>query len=259
MDNIQFTQIGTDNTGELFGDFLSGDSQVDIIDGLGGDDYINGNGGDDILYGWVGNDTVAGGIGNDILYGEEGSDRLIGSEYRGDYYNYPELYENPNAFANEPVDPDLIEVDDLYGGAGADTFVLGDYFSSHYRGLGFAIVRDFNPQEGDKLEIFGDFEDYTTSTNDLFGDGIEDTFISDSEGNWIAMISDYNNVLSANDFVSSQLDLNNSTDTTLNEGDYYLSMGSSNAIATPSDAALSFDDIIATVDSGFASNQTFNF
>jgi Ca2+-binding RTX toxin-like protein len=204
--NTQFTQIGTDNTNSLYGDYLIGDSQVDVMDGLGGDDYLFGNAGDDILYGWTGNDTVEGGEGSDILYGQDGSDRLIGADYRGNYFDYPELEENRYAFANEPIDPDLVEVDDFYGGANADTFVLGDYFNAHYRGSGFAVIRDFNPAEGDKLEVFGELENYSLGTGDLAEDGINDLLL-EYQGETIAVLTNYTGNLVAEDFVSSQASL----------------------------------------------------
>ena len=203
MDNIQFTQVGTDGN-DVYGngDYLIGESGADVINGLGGEDYLSGAAGDDVLYGWTGNDTVTGGNGNDILYGEDGDDRLIGAEYRVHSFNYPELTEDPYAFANEPVDPDIIEFDDFYGGTGTDTFVLGDAFNAHYRGTGFAIVKDFNPAEGDKLEVFGELKDYTLGTGDLFGDGVSD-LILDYQGETIAMLTDYTGTLVAEDFVSS--------------------------------------------------------
>ncbi len=203
MDNIQYTQIGTDNTGEAFGDFLFGDSQVDIIDGLGGNDYLAGAGGNDLLFGWTGNDTIEGGTGSDLIMGEAGDDRLIGSEFRGNYYDYPELINNPQAFANEPVGTDGGAIDTLLGGSGADTFVLGDYFSSHYRGSGYAVIKDFNPQEGDKLEVFGNVNEYAISTGEISGDGTQDLLI-EYQGNLIGVLEDYTGTLNANDIISSQ-------------------------------------------------------
>ena len=78
---------------------------------------LNGYENDDILVGGVGSDTLIGGAGNDALNGGSGNDILIGG----------------------------IGSDTFTGGSGADTFVL-DSFDS---------ITDFNPQEGDTIQISG--------------------------------------------------------------------------------------------------------
>ena len=199
MDNTQYTQIGDDLENSLFGEI-----GIDILDGQGGDDYLDGYAGDDFLFGSLGNDIVLGGKGNDFLLGEAGNDVLIGSDYQGNYFDYPQLAQNPFAFANAPVDPNIFEIDNFSGGTGADIFVLGDYFNSHYRGDSFAIVHDFNRAEGDKIEVFGIFDDYTLGSADVAGDGIYDQVLY-YQGDAIAFFSNLTDVIQPQDLISSQV------------------------------------------------------
>lgn len=87
--------------------------------GAAGNDYLSGGAGDDLLYGLHGNDTLDGGIGNDLLVGGAGDDILIGG----------------------------LGNDQLMGSSGADTFVwkAGD--------LGKDTILDFNPGEGDRIDL----------------------------------------------------------------------------------------------------------
>ncbi len=104
--------------------------KFDISSANDGSDILNGGAGNDILYGQGGNDTLNGGAGNDKLYGGDGNDSLLGGD--GD---------------------DILICgkgnDVLTGGKGADTFKWqeGDF--------GHDIVKDFNPKEGDKLDLSG--------------------------------------------------------------------------------------------------------
>lgn len=199
MENLQFTQVG-DNTDE----FIFGDIETDILDGQAGDDYLFGDVGDDILFGGAGNDVVLGGQGSDFIIGEAGSDRLIGSDYQGNYFDFPELQQNPFAFANTPVDPTVYEIDTYNGGAGADIFVLGDYFNAHYRGQSFAVIEDFNSAEGDKLEVFGTIEDYSLGVADLTGNGVNDQVLQ-YQGDAIAYFFNLPQEITPQDLVSSQV------------------------------------------------------
>lgn len=199
MDLTQVTQIGDTLDNTLFGDI-----DIDVLDGQGGDDYLFGQGGDDYLFGEAGNDIVVGGKGNDYIFGEAGNDVLIGSEYKNNYFDFPELALDPFAFANAPVDPYTIEIDHFSGGAGADKFVLGDYFNSHYRGNSFAAIHDFNSVEGDKLEVFGVFADYTLGAADVGGDGILDQVLY-YQDDAIAVFSNLAVPIQAQDLISSQV------------------------------------------------------
>ena len=76
-----------------------------------------------------GNDIVVGSWNSDILCGFAGDDLLIGggtSSLSGD-------------------------ADILYGGTGSDTFYIDD--SDEYDSTGTAIFADFNPTEGDQIQI----------------------------------------------------------------------------------------------------------
>ncbi len=74
-------------------------------------DYLSGQNGDDVLDGRRGNDVLEGGAGNDRLFDVSGSDTLNGGE--GDDY----LYTVSDVTATGAVKQ-------LYGGRGADTFVI---------------------------------------------------------------------------------------------------------------------------------------
>lgn len=155
---------GTNN-----GEYLYRSDQRDEIYGYGGDDFIDGWGGDDLLVGGRGNDFIAGGRGNDVIIG---SDPRYWNSGRGEY-------------------------DDLVGGAGADTFVLGDRYEAYYKGNGYATIEDFNLYEGDKLRLHGSASDYSL---DYRGYGsLADTIIR-YKGDTIAILDNYTGTIPV-DFV----------------------------------------------------------
>lgn len=90
------------------------------------------------------------------------------------------------------------QLDRLYGGAGADLFVLGT--SSTFAGSAFtegmAFILDFNRAEGDKIQVYGSASDYTLSpffsgTSIAYqGDviGVVNTSITVSDLNFVAPI-----------------------------------------------------------------------
>jgi Ca2+-binding RTX toxin-like protein len=131
--------IGTSQKDELFGgdfddEFFTGAGD-DAIDGGAGDDLIDADDGNDILIGGLGNDRLLGGAGDDVLRGTNG-----GLSF---------------------------EIDILIGGLGADIFVLADEQSGFYQNgqnNDYALIKDFNPNEGDRLQLKKDqkyiFEDY---------------------------------------------------------------------------------------------------
>ncbi|MEA5532568.1 calcium-binding protein [Crocosphaera sp. XPORK-15E] len=91
-----------------------------------------------------GNDTINGGAGNDTIDGGAGNDLLTGV--------------NPNS-----LNPGIGEKDIFSGGAGGDLFILGDFTWSGYDdGLttnaginNYADIADFNPTEGDIIQLKG--------------------------------------------------------------------------------------------------------
>jgi VCBS repeat-containing protein len=132
LDEVRFSNIERFN--------VYGTSQTDQIAGGIGSDALSGNAGDDFLTGNRGNDFLAGGDGSDRLVGVDESNNLILANF-----------------------PGAGEVDTLTGGAGADTFGLGDRSKPFYLGGGgtdAAIITDFNPAEGDILELNGFPSDY---------------------------------------------------------------------------------------------------
>lgn len=108
----------------------SGSSGNDVLVGWFGNDKLLGYSGNDSLYGLSGNDTLLGGLGNDYLSGGSGNDVLDG------------FWWTRNG-----------EVDTLRGGSGADTFVIGDWYGNGYLGRSWAIIKDFNWREGDKIKL----------------------------------------------------------------------------------------------------------
>ncbi|MGG6292816.1 calcium-binding protein [Leptolyngbya sp. AN02str] len=112
-------------------DYAYGEAGNDYIDGWYGNDYISGGSGNDTLLGYYGNDTIYGGSGTDKIFGEAGNDVMHGGGYGNNSYEY----------------------DEMTGGAGADTFVVGDAYGNFYKGAGYAIIKDFNYAEGDKVKL----------------------------------------------------------------------------------------------------------
>jgi Ca2+-binding RTX toxin-like protein len=121
-------------------DIAYGENGNDYIDGWTGNDYLSGGNGHDTLLGYDGHDTLYGDAGNDFLYGEKGTDKLFGG-LGNDVLNGGGYAYNSG------------EYDEMTGGAGADTFVLGNAFGNYYKGVGYAIIKDFNYGEGDKIKL----------------------------------------------------------------------------------------------------------
>ena len=108
----------------------------------------------DSLRGYSGNDTLIGGEGNDDIAGGDGNDLIISV--------------NPDV-----AKPGLGTVDTVTGGAGRDTFVLGDatwigYDDCNSTTVGtsdYLIIKDFNPQD-DIIQLWGSSSDYTITVSD---------------------------------------------------------------------------------------------
>jgi Ca2+-binding RTX toxin-like protein len=116
-----------------------------------GDDIITGNSANNNLTGLGGNDKIYGQDGNDTLYGEAGNDFLNGGN-GNDYLD---------GYASKPNSPDF---DTLEGGAGADTFVLGNTSQKmFYLGNGQATINDYDPRY-DYIQLSGNPSQYRTPT-----------------------------------------------------------------------------------------------
>ncbi|WP_435183508.1 Calx-beta domain-containing protein [Cylindrospermopsis raciborskii G7] len=122
-------------------------SNIEIfeITGTAYADYLRGYSGDDKLIGGEGNDDIAGGDGNDLI-----------------------ILVNPNI-----AKPGLGTVDTVTGGAGLDTFILGDatgwvgyddYNLTNAGEIDYLNIKDFNPQE-DIIQLLGSSSDYTTTVS----------------------------------------------------------------------------------------------
>ncbi len=96
-----------------------GDSTNFVLYGTFNDNSIDGGEGNDSIMGGFGNDLLAGENGNDLISGEQGNDTLIGS----------------------------LGNDNLTGGSGADKFRFNSFNE------GNDTITDFNPTDGDKIEV----------------------------------------------------------------------------------------------------------
>ena len=159
-------------TGTDGNNILSGDNNNNVLTGKGGDDILSGNGGSDFLSGGSGNDVLGGSIGEDWLYGGEGNDTLLGGG------NDDQIW-GSDSFAKGAY-----EVDYLKGDGGADLFVLGTtnagggaWYTAN-GGRDYAIIQDFNYMDGDKVQLYGNFNDYDTFTGNWFGSSNTDTALT---------------------------------------------------------------------------------
>jgi Ca2+-binding RTX toxin-like protein len=150
-------------SGDNGNDFLYGEAGNDILNGNNGNDYLDGGVGNDTLDGEAGNDTLVGGMGDDYLSGGFGNDNVYGGD-GNDFVNGFRWGLNPQ---NES------QFDNLWGGAGADTFLLGDCFRAFYdeTGDGYAVIKDFSWQEGDKIEVYSDASKYQIEYKSVAGIG----------------------------------------------------------------------------------------
>ena len=167
-------------------DVISGTNRGDFINGLGGNDILEGRGGDDEVLGGAGNDDLGGGSGNDTLSGEGGKDRISGGSgedrlnggndkdtliggsdndtLRGgngdDRLIGVELADSSSQFGAN-------EIDNLAGGGGRDSFVLGDPLRVYYddgnplsRGESdYALLSGFNIGH-DSIDLAGTADQY---------------------------------------------------------------------------------------------------
>lgn len=215
-------------TGNNLNNFIFGNSVNNTLNGIGGNDTLDGNLGNDTLNGGDGNDSLQGGPGNDVLNGGAGNDILIG------------------VYPGSLLPPGLGEIDNLTGGTGADTFVLGDAVNVFYDdnnsttpGFGdFATITDFQSNQ-DQIQLKGTPQDYR-----LQAVGGNTRIFYEQPGQvdeLIGIVQGRNNLqLRSNDFLYYEREnAGESTNNTLgtSEGLGYLSSGSkvniSGELATP--------------------------
>jgi len=131
-------------------DIISGGKDGDFVFGDLGDDFVNGNNANDVVRGGRGNDTVYGGQGDDSVFGDLGNDFVSGDLGTDFITGVSPIQPNPG----------LGEIDTLVGGAGRDTFVLGDSTNVYYDDTNtslsgtsdYAEIRDFTPGE-DRIQL----------------------------------------------------------------------------------------------------------
>ena len=167
-------------------DVISGTNRGDFINGLGGNDILEGRGGDDEILGGLGSDDIGGGDGNDSLFGEDGKDRISGGSgedsLNGGGNNDTLIGGSDNDILEGRNGDDRLigveladsssrfgkdEIDDLAGGGGRDSFVLGDPLRIYYdddnplaRGeADYALLSDVEPDQ-DLIRLAGTKELY---------------------------------------------------------------------------------------------------
>jgi Ca2+-binding RTX toxin-like protein len=117
------------------------------VDGYGNsiNNTLTGNDGNNSLFGGAGRDSLFGGDGNDTLWGTDASRRN--------------------------------EIDTLTGGGGGDLFVLGnastyfynDAYISQVGNTDYALITDFNPNDGDRLQLNGAIANYRLGAHTVAG------------------------------------------------------------------------------------------
>lgn len=170
-------------------DILTGTELSENLYGWWGDDTLDGGGGHDDIYGHDGNDVLRGRDGSDYLDGGEGNDILDagGSPWK---LSWDYLTRQPE------ITP---EIDILRGGAGNDTFILGEGWFDRYIGDDYAIVADFNWQE-DYIEVAQELSHYALRPGSDFGYSPNDTalVLNSNPDDILAIVQ---NVVPANDSI----------------------------------------------------------
>lgn len=133
-----------------------------VINGTSRNDVLRGSNRAQMLKGFGGNDTIKAGGGNDKLFGGSGNDRLLGQSGR-DWLN---------GAKTSGGKPGVGERDVLIGGGDRDVFVLGDRRKVFYNdgiagSIGksdYALIRDFNRNGGDRIQLKGRASNYRLGT-----------------------------------------------------------------------------------------------
>jgi Ca2+-binding RTX toxin-like protein len=179
-----------------WGDMLTGNSLLNVIDGRGGNDTISGGDGDDTLQGGDGNDSLDGGEGNDVavyvgnfvdytVSVEAGNDDVIVSGPEGtDRLRNIELLQF--ADRNFVIREGTETADQLTGTAESELVHLRAGDDSIDGGLGDdALYGD----EGTDSLLGGqgdDFLDGGTGADSMVGGNGDDTYVVDSAGDSVA-------------------------------------------------------------------------
>ena len=164
-------------TGSVFNDVANGNQGDDTLTGEASSDYLRGGKGSDVLVGGLESDLLSGNLDNDTLDGGEGDDFLRGGK--------------GNDLLTGGSGRDILvgdrDGDTLIGGGDGDTFVLTPDEVVSLDNL--EIIRDFNPQEGDRIGILADlsvveFQQTDSDTTILLPDElivavVENTAIAD--------------------------------------------------------------------------------
>jgi Ca2+-binding RTX toxin-like protein len=194
------------------------------------DDYLSGGDGNDEMSGGSGGyDYLSGGRGNDILRASAGGSTLQGTNNDDRGFDTTTPPPPGGFFSNTVHTYDLAsDQDTLYGGAGADTFVLGDAYTNtrsinfyspggiHYAHAAYdgrinidqdyAAIINFDPTKGDVIQL-RNLEGYSSKyTVSSLGGGISSLSLGYTDRNGQAK-SDFLATITGN-FVT--LDLNSS-------------------------------------------------
>lgn len=136
-----YAEAGNDNVNGRAGqDQIYGGAGNDILHGgaghdsvLGGDDNDNvyGDGSNDFVYGEGGDDFVMGGDGNDMVFGGDGRDYLDGGA-GDDMLSGGRASFSASEGVRQRNDITDWNYDDLWGGAGRDTFWIADHKAPYW-------------------------------------------------------------------------------------------------------------------------------
>jgi Ca2+-binding RTX toxin-like protein len=145
---------------------IFGSAFNDLLTGNGADNFIHAGDGDDYLNGRAGKDELNGGNGNDWLFGGDGADELIGGA-------------GNDTLAAEGA------ADILEGGTGADVFKFYSVYDS--AGAAHDTIRDFNRNEGAKIDLSSIDAKVHTAGNQGFSFVGESDFYAEGQVNYYHM------------------------------------------------------------------------
>lgn len=154
--------LGNDKLyGKIGNDLLSGGSGNDTLSGGDGNDILNGGLGNDNLNGDNQNDTLNGGLGKDTLNGGNGNDILRGGD-ANDTLNGGNGNDTLIGVNSSESSPGTQEIDILTGGAGVNTFVLGDANNIYYDESDFKV-----PNPNQFVNGYGLIKDFTSGQDTI--------------------------------------------------------------------------------------------